>query len=64
MTDGAPQDLAPCIEKIHAAPMQAVVWATGGGFQVGNRSQTWNLQLTMCLCIVTLAQSGVQSRLG
>ena len=34
MTGGAPQDLAPCIAAIHGAPTQAVVWATGGGFQV------------------------------
>ena len=34
MAGGAPQDLASCVADIHDKPMQAVVWATGGGFQV------------------------------
>ncbi len=41
MTGGAPQDLAPVVAATHAKPTQAVVWATGGGFQAC---------LTTCVC--------------
>ncbi len=47
MTGGAPQDLAPCIAAIHAKPTQAVVWATGGGFQAG--PMTFLCAVVLCL---------------